>query len=192
MKLSSKRQNRTKAIIRGSIYLSILLVFLSITISGVYALPPDKNFGGECTNSPETLSIGCCWSETDEEGIEIEYCQQCGVDTKTGGITGCGEKFPKPFEKNDCLARPQLTCPEGDIPRFEQESPFTKPSDVKDLQEMQPANTNLGSTVGDEGSEQSINEESTGNEFTDSSSQDNSADTEQTSSEDNQNQSSQD
>ncbi len=197
MRHTGNIQNHTKAIRGLSISLLVFFTALSITISGVYALPPDKNFGGECDNAPEFLAISCCWTETDAEGIEIEYCQHCDIDTKTGDFTGCGEKSPA--GKNDyCSTRPQLACPEGDIPQFEQDSPLTKdsplttPSDVKDLEEIQPSNTNLGSIVGNEGSEQSINELGNGNDFTDSSSQNNAANTEQTSNDESQNQSSQD
>ena len=154
---------------------------MSITISGVYVIPPDKNFGGECDNAPEDLRISCCWTETDSEGIEIEYCQHCNVDTKTGDITGCGEKHPK-GKIDYCSTRPQL-CPGGDIHRFdlEQDSPLTQPSDIKDAKEIQPSNTDLSSTVGDKDSEQSINKQSTDyNDRADLTSQDNNANTEQT------------
>lgn len=178
MRLTGNIQNHTKAIRGLSISLLIFFTVMSITISGVYALPPDKNFGGECDNNTEKLTVSCCWTETDEEGIEIEYCQHCDVDTKTGDITGCGEKHP--IGKTDyCSTRPQM-CTKGDLPIFEQDSPFSKPSGVNDLEEVQPANTNLGSKLGDEASQQSINEESNGNDFPDATIQDNNIDTEQT------------
>jgi hypothetical protein len=44
------------------------------------------------------------------------------------------------LERNDCSIRSQLTCPEGDIPQFELDSPLTEPSDVKDLDEIQATN----------------------------------------------------
>ena len=81
-----------------------------------------------------------------------------------------------------CSTRPQL-CPEGDIPRFDlkRDSPLTQPSDIKDAREIQPSNTDLSSTIGDKGSEQSINEQSTDdNNQADLTSQDNNANTEQT------------
>jgi hypothetical protein len=44
------------------------------------------------------------------------------------------------LERNDGSIRPQLTCPEGDLPRFELDSPLTEHSDVKDLDEIQATN----------------------------------------------------
>jgi hypothetical protein len=181
MKLAGNFQNHTKVIRGFSISLLIFSTAVSMTISGVYAAPPDKNFGGECVNSSETLSVKCCWTETDAEGIELEYCQTCFIDTKTGDLYGCSGKNQQ--GKSDyCSTRPQL-CPEGDIPRFEleQDSPLTQPSDIKDAQEIQPSNTDLSSTVGDKDSEQPINEQSTdNNNRADLTSQDNNANTEQT------------
>ena len=84
MKLAGNFQNHTKVIRGFSISLLIFSTVVSITISEVYAAPPDKNFGGECNSEHWLLRVSCCWTETDAEGIEIEYCQSCDVDTKTG------------------------------------------------------------------------------------------------------------
>jgi hypothetical protein len=175
-------KNHTKAFDGLTIGLLIFSIVVSMTISGVYAVPPDKNFGGKCDNHTDLLVVSCCWTETDAEGIEIEYCQSCDIDTGTGDFSDCSPKTQKP-KIDYCSARPQLSCPEGDISRFdlEQDSPLTQPSDIKDAQQIQPSNTDLGSTVGDKGSEQSINEQSTDeNNRADLTSQDNNANTEQT------------
>lgn len=185
MILTGNFQHHTKAIRGSSIGLLIFFTAMSITISGVYALPPDKNFGGKCDNNVEKLTVSCCWTETDAEGIEIEYCQHCDVDTKTGDIVGCGEKHP--IGKTDyCSTRPQL-CPQGGLPILEQDPPLTRDSplttfpDVNDLEEIQPADTDLSSKVGDKGSEQFMNEQSNDdNNQADLTSQDNNANTEQT------------
>ena len=50
MKLTGNFQNHTKAIRGFSISLLIFSTAVSMTISEVYAAPPDKNFGGECDN----------------------------------------------------------------------------------------------------------------------------------------------
>ena len=56
----------------------------------------DPNFGYYCEDDPESLSVTCCWKETDEEGISIDYCQNCNIDTEKGDITNdCGEKHPR-------------------------------------------------------------------------------------------------
>lgn len=72
-----------------------------------YAVPQDSNFGaGKCEDTPEVLSVTCCWYETDEEGIEIRYCQTCDIDIKTGDVTNnCGNKtvmdhMPPTFNDN--------------------------------------------------------------------------------------------
>ena len=77
------------------IFLIILLGVASIQISNTYGAIKDQNFDmGKCKNEPETLTVLCCWTETDEEGIEIEYCQSCNVDTDKGEISNeCGEVF---------------------------------------------------------------------------------------------------
>jgi hypothetical protein len=188
MKLTRNFQNYTKAIRGFSIVLLIFLTAISITISGVYAVPPDKNFGGKCDNIVDLLAVSCCWTETDKKGIEMEYCQYCDIDTKTGDLSNCGPKTPK-GNIDYCSARPQL-CPQGDIPRFdlEQDSPLTQPSDIKDKHEIQPSNTDLGS-IADKGSKQSIDEENNGNDL---ASQDNSIGAEQIENDESQNQSSQD
>lgn len=77
------------------IFLIILVGVASIQISNTYGAIKDQNFDmGKCKNEPETLTVLCCWTETDEEGIEIEYCQSCNVDTDKGEISNeCGGVF---------------------------------------------------------------------------------------------------
>ncbi len=87
---------------------------LYIPISYANAVPQDPNFsGGKCEDNPAALVVTCCWYESDEEGIEIRYCQHCDIDIKTGDVTNnCGEKhlvgyMPPPYKGN--------VVPEGDI-----------------------------------------------------------------------------
>ena len=127
MSIVKKFQNKTKIVYRLSTCLLILSITISMTISGVYALPPDKNFGGKCDNDVENLHINCCWTETVKEGIEIEYCQNCDIDTNTGDITNCGKKTAT-LEKNDCSTRPQITCRDLDSPQLKQELTPAQPS----------------------------------------------------------------
>jgi hypothetical protein len=78
--------------------LPVIVLVLSLALPNTYAVPQDPNFGYYCEDDPESLSVTCCWKETDEEGISIDYCQNCNIDTETGDITNdCGEKHPWPF-----------------------------------------------------------------------------------------------
>jgi hypothetical protein len=91
-----KAQRDTKSHIRTiTLIFAIGLAFFAPMLNA-YAVPQDSNFGGgQCKDSPEALSVTCCWYESDEEGIEIRYCQHCDIDLNTGDVTNnCGEKHP--------------------------------------------------------------------------------------------------
>jgi hypothetical protein len=86
-------------------------IYDTTAVSDVCAVPKDPRFGGSdtdyCTNSPELGVATCCWTEEDEEGIEIQYCQICEVNTETGEFGECGEvsqALKGPLKSNDITA----------------------------------------------------------------------------------------
>ncbi|HKR73017.1 MAG TPA: hypothetical protein VJR94_02780 [Candidatus Nitrosocosmicus sp.] len=181
MKLSSNFQINTKAIIVMAIYGIVLSTVYTTSISNVYAAPKNPNWDNSKCNRVLD-GVECCWREkVPGQILGKEVCQTCDGDGKNCGDV---ETQVEELEKNDCSTRPQLSCPQGDIPQFEQESPFVNPSNVKDLEELPQSNTDLSSIVGDENTKQSINEDSN-SDFTELSSHDDNSD-------DSQNQSSQD
>ncbi len=176
-------------------FLVLALIYSSPSTFNVFGAPPSDPPGAACwthaTGGPGQYTTTCCWTETDPadpEGIEIDYCQHCDYDPSTQTQSGCGDPFP-PSAPNPGSGR----IPPGDIPRFEleQNSPLAQPSDIKDAQEIQPSNTDFGSTVADERSELSMNEENN-DDSTKLNSQDNSIGAEQIENGESQNQSSQD
>jgi hypothetical protein len=81
--------------------LFVPLVYSISSIPNVCAAPREPGFdhpNAECvtraTDIPGGYETECCWSETDEEGISINYCQRCDYDPTTRTHSGCGEKYP--------------------------------------------------------------------------------------------------
>lgn len=69
--------------------LVVALIYSSSAAPNVYAVPPDPKFNtGECVNSPETLTVICCWN-TPGEGYFEATCQVCHIDTETGNYDNC-------------------------------------------------------------------------------------------------------
>jgi hypothetical protein len=88
---------------------------------------------------------------------------------------------------------PPSNCSNPDKEKDDSKNPVrANPLDPKFSNDLQPSNTDLSSTEGDKGSEQSINEENSGNDFSDLTSQDNSISAEQIEKDESQNQSAQD
>ncbi len=88
--------------------LLVPFIYATSSIPDACAVPPDPRFGGSdtdfCMNSPESLSAVCCWTEEDDEGIEIQVCQICALNTQTGNFDDCGEvhqAFKGPLSSND-------------------------------------------------------------------------------------------
>jgi len=73
----------------------VFSVIVSISLSNAYAAPKDPNFDkGECRTIWEDLAKTCCWTETDEEGIELRMCQHCSLSPITMQTYSCGPAHP--------------------------------------------------------------------------------------------------
>jgi len=109
--------------------ISLLLVGLACNSSYtvyVFAAPRSPNFDSstDCANDPEVLAVSCCWTESDEEGIEIKYCQICDIDLATGDYVTCGQvhqAFTAPptsgdsvFPRDGVLEQPPNPPPKND------------------------------------------------------------------------------
>ena len=76
--------------------LVVALVYSPSTISYVFAVPPDPQFGqrGKCNNDVERLQVDCCWTESYGPlfpSVTFTVCQTCNIDTNTGGFVDCTE-----------------------------------------------------------------------------------------------------
>jgi hypothetical protein len=67
--------------------LVVALMYSSVSTSGVFAVPPDDNFGGRNCVIHDDLTVTCCWQEPDlnNPGEEVSWCQTCNLDP-----TDCG------------------------------------------------------------------------------------------------------
>lgn len=70
--------------------LVVVLIYSSVSASGVFAVPPDDNWGesrGTCETSGDGLTVTCCWRERIPGSILGEsYCQTCKKTVTGGGI----------------------------------------------------------------------------------------------------------
>jgi hypothetical protein len=145
--------------------LAVSLIYNSSYTFHVFAAPKDPRFdNGDCTNSPETLSVTCCWKDYfagyDDKPFVWKTCQTCYIDTGTGEFASCDNPYSaKPLPTGDLpqaeIVPPVKTLPGGDIKTLEQvpleQVPPLPGGDLPTLQQVPTLEPGPGLNQGTEG-----------------------------------------
>jgi hypothetical protein len=108
-------QINTKTLLRTLTVISVFTLVLSIPLSSADAVPQDPSFGGECRDNEITLTVTCCWYESDDGDTIL--CQTCDINIETGDISkeDCKPSKPMPFKPSTSDYRPPLVSDRGPI-----------------------------------------------------------------------------